>query len=376
MNGILNNKRVDNKTPNIAKTVSESSFLQNIHQQNMEAIGVEPKSSEFFESLPTFFTADTDYKIYELEIDESQACAILVFYHKDTIVYFTPALAHEFRNRQPLSALIYTIMVLKVPNSPRWLALQKKDDVAALKVLELIYSKENAQQHLDEIKIDQTESNKSENVFQKKFSRVLWLGFFIAFFNQLSGINFVLYYAPEILEQAGLGGKESLFNSIAIGIVNLIFTIIGVRLLDKLGRRQLIIIGSFGYIISLVMVGLCFQMDLGSTLTLIFICSFVASHAIGQGAVIWVFISEIYPNSVRAYGQSWGVSIHWVFAAIITLITPFFLDASEGVLRNAVWYIYYFFGAMMVLQLIWAITKMPETKGMSLEALSKKLLNK
>ncbi|WP_396636384.1 sugar porter family MFS transporter [Maribacter sp. R77961] len=277
---------------------------------------------------------------------------------------------------EAIPALIYTIMVLKVPNSPRWLALQKKDDVGALRVLELIYSKETAQQHLDEIKLDLVESDKNENLFQKKFSRVIWLGFFIALFNQLSGINFVLYYAPEILEQAGLGGKESLFNSIAIGIVNLIFTIIGVRLLDKLGRKQLIIIGSFGYIISLVMVGLCFQFDLGSTLTLTFICSFVAAHAIGQGAVIWVFISEIYPNSVRAYGQSWGVSIHWVFAAIITLITPFFLDASEGLLRNAVWYIYYFFGAMMVLQLFWAITVMPETKGISLEELSKKLLNK
>ncbi len=277
---------------------------------------------------------------------------------------------------EAIPALIYTIMVLKVPNSPRWLALQKKDDVGALRVLELIYSKETAQQHLDEIKLDLVESDKNENLFQKKFSRVIWLGFFIALFNQLSGINFVLYYAPEILEQAGLGGKESLFNSISIGIVNLIFTIIGVRLLDKLGRKQLIIIGSFGYIISLVMVGLCFQFDLGSTLTLTFICSFVAAHAIGQGAVIWVFISEIYPNSVRAYGQSWGVSIHWVFAAIITLITPFFLDASEGLLRNAVWYIYYFFGAMMVLQLFWAITVMPETKGISLEELSKKLLNK
>ncbi|PIB31337.1 MFS transporter [Maribacter sp. 4U21] len=277
---------------------------------------------------------------------------------------------------EAIPALIYTIMVLKVPNSPRWLALQKKDDEGALRVLELIYSKETAQQHLDEIKLDLVESDKNENLFQKKFSRVIWLGFFIALFNQLSGINFVLYYAPEILEQAGLGGKESLFNSIAIGIVNLIFTIIGVRLLDKLGRKQLIIIGSFGYIISLLMVGLCFQFDLGSTLTLTFICSFVAAHAIGQGAVIWVFISEIYPNSVRAYGQSWGVSIHWVFAAIITLITPFFLDASEGLLRNAVWYIYYFFGVMMVLQLIWAITVMPETKGMSLEELSKKLLNK
>ena len=274
---------------------------------------------------------------------------------------------------EAIPAFVYTIMVLKVPNSPRWLILNKKDDEAAIKVLELIHSKEKAKEQLQEIQLDLNHSQKSENLFQKKYSRILWLGFLIAFFNQLSGINFVLYYAPEILEQAGLGGKESLFNSIAIGIVNLIFTIIGVRLLDKLGRRQLIIIGSLGYIISLVMVGLCFQMGLGSTLTLIFICSFVASHAIGQGAVIWVFISEIYPNSVRAYGQSWGVSVHWVFAAVITLITPFFLDATEGVLRNAVWYIYYFFGGMMILQLIWAITKMPETKGISLEELSKKL---
>ena len=145
-------------------------------------------------------------------------------------------------------------------------------------------------------------------------------------------------------------------------------------MLDKLGRRQLIIVGSIGYIISLVMVGLCFQMNLGSTLTLTFICTFVTSHAIGQGAVIWVFISEIFPNNVRAYGQSWGVSVHWVFAAIITLITPFFLDSAQGVLKDHVWYIYYFFCAMMVLQLIWAITKMPETKGVSLEELSKELV--
>jgi len=274
---------------------------------------------------------------------------------------------------EAIPAIIYTVMVIRVPESPRWLALHKKDDAAALRVLEIIHSKEKANEQLLAIKQDLSDSKKSENLFQKKYSGILWLGFFIAFFNQLSGINFVLYYAPEILEQAGLGGKESLFNSIAIGIVNLIFTIIGVRLLDKLGRRQLIIIGSIGYIISLTMVGLCFQMDLGSTLTLLFICTFVASHAIGQGAVIWVFISEIYPNSVRAYGQSWGVSVHWIFAAIITLITPFFLDASEGILRNAVWYIYYFFGGMMFLQLIWAWTKMPETKGISLEELSKRL---
>ena len=276
---------------------------------------------------------------------------------------------------EAVPALIYTLMVIKVPNSPRWLALQKKDDAAALAILHRIYvNEEQAQSQLKEIKQDLKQSKSSENLFQKKFSRVLWLGFLIAFFNQLSGINFVLYYAPEILEQAGLGGKESLFNSIAIGIVNLLFTIVGVRLLDKVGRRQLIIIGSIGYIFSLIMVGVCFQQDLNSTLTLLFICLFVASHAIGQGAVIWVFISEIFPNRVRAYGQSWGTSTHWVFAAIITLVTPIFLDKTEGLLKDAVWYIYYFFAAMMVLQLLWALFKMPETKGVSLEALEKKLI--
>lgn len=275
---------------------------------------------------------------------------------------------------EAIPALFYTLMVLKVPNSPRWLALQKKDDTAALAVLNRIYEIDDAQAQLEEIKHDLKQSKSSENLFQKKYSRVVWLGFLIAFFNQLSGINFVLYYAPEILEQAGLGGKESLFNSIAIGIVNLLFTIVGVRLLDKVGRRQLIIIGSIGYIFSLIMVGICFQMKLDSIVLLTFICLFVASHAIGQGAVIWVFLSEIYPNRVRAYGQSWGTSTHWVFAALITLITPFFIDKAEGIMRDNLWNIYYFFAAMMVLQLLWALFKMPETKGISLEALEKKLI--
>lgn len=276
---------------------------------------------------------------------------------------------------EALPALLYTLMVIKVPNSPRWLALQKQDDTGALDVLYRMYPKAQAEQQLQEIKKDLTLSKGGDRLFQKKYSRVLWLGFLIAFFNQLSGINFVLYYAPQILEQAGLGGAESLFNSIAIGIVNLLFTLIGVRLIDKLGRRQLIIIGSIGYILSLIMVGVCFQMDLNPTLLLTFICLFVASHAIGQGAVIWVFISEIFPNRVRAYGQSWGTSTHWVFAAIITLITPFFIDETQGILRENLWYIYYFFAGMMVLQLLWALFKMPETKGVSLEKLEQKLIS-
>jgi sugar porter (SP) family MFS transporter len=276
---------------------------------------------------------------------------------------------------EAIPALLYTLMVTQVPNSPRWLALQKKDDAGALEVLTKIYGSQEAPLKLKEIKSAVTESDRKEGLFQKKYSRVLWLGFMIALFNQLSGINFVLYYAPQILEQAGLGGAESLFNSIAIGIVNLVFTLIGVRLIDKLGRKQLIIIGSIGYIVSLVMVGLCFQMELSPTLLLTFICLFVASHAIGQGAVIWVFLSEIYPNRVRAYGQSWGTSTHWVFAAIITLITPFFIDETAGIMRDNLWNIYYFFAAMMVLQLLWAITKMPETKGVSLETLEKELVD-
>jgi len=282
---------------------------------------------------------------------------------------------------EAIPALLYTIMVTRVPNSPRWLALQKKDDAGALDVLSKIYSTQEAPSKLQEIKVDLQETQNKEGLFQKKYSRVLWLGFLIALFNQLSGINFVLYYAPQILEQAGLGGAESLFNSIAIGVVNLVFTLIGVRLIDKLGRKQLIIIGSIGYIVSLTMVGICFQMDLSPTLLLTFICLFVASHAIGQGAVIWVFLSEIYPNRVRAFGQSWGTSTHWVFAAIITLITPLFISNKMvngeplGIFANNMEVIYYFFAAMMVLQLIWAFIKMPETKGVSLEALEKELVH-
>lgn len=275
---------------------------------------------------------------------------------------------------EAIPALAYSLMVLRVPKSPRWLAVKKRDDEGALKVLNLIYKKNKALEKLNEIKEHLTTTIKNESIFKKKYSKVLWLAFFIAFFNQLSGINFVLYYAPEILERSGLATQESLFGSISIGVVNLIFTIIGIRLIDKLGRRQLIKIGSIGYIVSLTMVGWSFFSDANSILLLTFILLFIASHAIGQGAVIWVFISEIFPNKVRAYGQSWGTGIHWVFAAIITLITPLFLDKDKGIFKENPWPIFIFFSLMMVLQLIWVIFKMPETKGVSLEELEDKLI--
>ena len=276
---------------------------------------------------------------------------------------------------EAVPAFLYALMVLRVPNSPRWLALKKQDDQGALNVLNSIFNSNEAKEKLKEIKSDLSNAIKGESLFQKKFNKVLWLGFLIAFFNQLSGINFVLYYAPEILERSGLAAKESLFSSISIGIVNLVFTFVGLRLIDKLGRKQLMIIGSIGYIISLLMVGWSFYSDANSTILLTFILIFIASHAVGQGAVIWVFISEIFPNNVRASGQSWGTGTHWVFAALITLVTPLFLDREKGVFGENPWPIFIFFAFMMILQLIWVLVKMPETKGVSLENLEKQLID-
>ncbi|MGC4035517.1 MAG: MFS transporter [Chitinophagaceae bacterium] len=161
-----------------------------------------------------------------------------------------------------------------------------------------------------------------------------------------------------------------------MGGVNLVFTFVGLYLIDRLGRKTLLIIGSFGYILSLAMVAYSFYSTAGPALLMTFLLLFIASHAMGQGAVIWVFISEIFPNKVRALGQSFGASVHWVFAAIITLITPVFLDEKTGLLRGKKdpWIIFAFFAFMMVLQLIWVLTKVPETKGVSLEELEKKLI--
>lgn len=277
---------------------------------------------------------------------------------------------------EAIPAIIYTIMVVQIPNSPRWLAINKQDGKKAFETLKSMYEEGDAKAKLEEIKRSINTEKTKFSLFSKKYKTPLVLAFLLAFFNQLSGINFVLYYAPEILERAGLATQESLFSSISIGITNLIFTFVGVWLLDKLGRKQLMKIGSIGYIISLGMVAWCFKTSADSTLLLSFILVFVAAHAIGQGAVIWVFISEIFPQKVRAAGQSWGTSTHWVFAAIITLITPTFLDKEIGIFKDNPWPIFVFFAGMMVLQLLFVIFMMPETKGVSLEELGQKMSNK
>lgn len=276
-----------------------------------------------------------------------------------------------------LPSLVYTVMVFGIPESPRWLVSVKKDDAGARKVMERL-----GMSNIDEeIKLINASAqheahagHDSKSFFSSKYKSIIWLAFLVAFFNQWSGINFILYYAPEILGRAGLAAKESLFNSIAIGGTNLIFTFAGLYLIDRLGRRTLLVIGSLGYIVSLAMVAWCFYTQSSPGLLMIFLLLFIAAHAIGQGAVIWVFISEIFPNKVRAMGQSFGASIHWVFAAFITLITPVFLDDQNGIFKDNPWPIFAFFACMMVLQLIWVLTKVPETKGVSLEELERKLV--
>ncbi|MFV8268651.1 sugar porter family MFS transporter [Flavobacterium sp. GT2N3] len=270
-----------------------------------------------------------------------------------------------------LPAFIYSLIIIQIPDSPRWLILKKRDDVAGMKVLEMIYSKEEALESFKEIKKDILDTSVKESIFSRKYKLPIILAFLLAFFNQLSGINFILYYAPEILEMAGLGSKESLMNSILIGVTNLIFTIAGMRLIDVLGRKQLMIIGSLGYIISLGMVALAFYNNLGAIILMASIMLFIASHAIGQGAVIWVFISEIFPNNVRANGQSFGTGIHWIFAALITLAGPVVID----LFKINPWPIFAFFAFMMVLQLVFVLFMMPETKGLSLEELEHKMVN-
>ena len=265
---------------------------------------------------------------------------------------------------EAIPALLYFLLTLNIPDSPRWQILFQKNETAALATLEIMYvDKEKAQAFLNKIKTAEPEHQTKKSSIANLSSKAMVLAFFVAFFNQLSGINFILYYAPEILELAGFATKESLFNSVFIGLTNIIFTFAGLLLIDKLGRKQLLIIGSLGYIVSLTGVSLAFYTQSNPMWISLFIFGFIASHAIGQGTIIWVFISEIFPNRLRALGQSFGTGIHWIFAALITLIGPYVIDLYQ----TNPWPIFSFFAFMMVLQLVFAVFMMPETKGKSLE---------
>lgn len=262
-------------------------------------------------------------------------------------------------------AFVYSVWMFLVPESPRWLVIKGKLQEAE-KVLNKIKFHADIKSFTTDIKKEQNEIY--ENIFMKKYKQPLLLVFFIAFFNQFSGINAVLYYAPRIFEEAGLAESSAFLSSVGVGVINLVFTLIGMALIDRAGRKQLMYIGSLGYIISLLLVACSFFYHWDGMAVPIFLFVFIASHAIGQGTVIWVFIAEIFPNHLRASGQAFGSSVHWVLAAAIPSFIPFLFSSVGAEI------VFIFFAVMMLWQLLWVKYKMPETKGRSLEEVSRELV--
>lgn len=265
-----------------------------------------------------------------------------------------------------IPSVLFTAMMFFTPETPRWLLLNQKNVAAARAVLSITEG-ENTEAALKEIQLSaQKNGEKTERLFSKKFQLPLLLAFLFAFFNQLSGINAIIYYAPRIFEMTGLGKESALLSSAGIGAVNMVFTIMGWFLIDRFGRKVLMYIGSIGYIVSLALIAFAFFNESYAHVPL-YIFAFIAAHAIGQGSVIWVFISEIFPNSVRASGMAWGSLTHWIFAALITnFFPPLAKSLGGGIIFGT-------FAVMMVFQLIYVWLMMPETKGVSLEELEGKM---
>jgi len=272
-------------------------------------------------------------------------------------------------------SLLFVILMLLVPESPRWLILKKGNTEAARRILAMI-NPATVEESLRAIQSSRHSvsgsSGSLREFFSGRYKTPILLAFLFAFFNQVSGINAVIYYAPRIFEEAGMATSSALLSSVGIGVVNLVFTMLGLALIDRMGRRFLMYLGSFGYIISLSLVAYAFHSGLAadSLLVPVLLFAFIAAHAIGQGAVIWVFISEIFPNQVRAWGNSLGSTTHWIFAALIAGNFPYL----AGKLGQAP--IFAGFAVMMVFQLLFVWKMMPETKGIALEDIEKMMNDK
>lgn len=260
-------------------------------------------------------------------------------------------------------ALIFLILVLFVPESPRWLILKRNDVSQARDILAQI-DPERADEEVQEIQNTSLSADiKTEALFSERYSTPVKLAIIFAVFNQFSGINAIIYYAPRILEMTGLGPQTALLSTAGIGIVNFLATLLALSVIDRMGRRKLMLIGSFGLILTLGLVARAFFVQSFGIWVPIYLFVYIAFFAFSQGAVIWVFIAEIFPNRVRASGQALGSFTHWIMAALIAFIFPIFTEALGGGLTFTI------FSGMMVLQLLFVWKMMPETKGKSLEEL-------
>lgn len=268
---------------------------------------------------------------------------------------------------QAVPSLIFLILIKFIPESPRWLILKKGATEKALEILRII-NPLNCEAELAAIKGSEKKlgesSKNNESLFSGQYSKPVIFAVLFAFFNQVSGINAIIYYAPRIFEMAGLGAHSSLLSTVGIGLINFAFTLLALNFIDKVGRRVLMLIGSFGLIASLFLVAFTFYTERFSGMAIpVYMMVFIAFFAFSQGAVIWVFISEIFPNQVRAKGQTLGSSTHWVMAALVAFYFPYFAETFGGAVTFS------FFGTMMVLQLLFVWRFMPETKGKSLESI-------
>jgi MFS transporter, SP family, xylose:H+ symportor len=275
---------------------------------------------------------------------------------------------------EAIPAAAFFCLLFLNPRSPRWLVSKNLEDEARLVIQNLGADRGNVEYEISEIRESlQAEAEATrEKFFRRKYFSPIFLAITIAAFNQLSGINAVLYYAPRVFEMAGFAKSSAMLSSAGIGFVMFVFTILAMLIIDQFGRRKLMFWGSIGYIISLGAIAVTFYShgtnftNAGSLVVLISLMVFIAAHGFGQGAVIWVFISEIFPNKVRARGQALGSFTHWFMAALISWTFPVFAEISGG-------HVFTFYALCMVIQLLWVLTKMPETNGIPLEELQKKL---